>query len=256
MLLYHYTNILDVDSFVEKGLIFGSELDNSDYEYNTGPINGVLEKYKPTNMPSFIDRNQCIFFYPKSKFDVFWKDEIKVNSKNLLKEKLYVANLEYAQQIWEDTVHYSFSDEHSGIPLQDTAKKYWESLLSFDDYLSNPQKIKSPEVLYFEKIPFDHIEIFTSLDGLSQEVFRTLKMKYKVERTNNNYGKVYLKGNSFLHIDLYPSMGELIFQSNTGYLDEKFFSYFESQFNFNEKEIDKSEGSIKFIYKEVKRKTD
>lgn len=240
MLLYHYTNSDDMDSFVQKGLIFGSEVDDTGYGYGTGPINGVLNPTKPDELPAFINRDACVFFYPACKYHHLGRGEIKVDTESLEKDRLFVADLKKAQQIWEDTVHASHSGEVSDIPLSESAKGYWDSLVPFAVYQENPQLIKDPEVLYFGAIPFPNLEISTELHPIVQRVFCVLGRQYRTMRKNLLSGCVYLNERQYVTVKLSPFTGKLIVSSKTGAIEKEFITFLEEAMQFKAKKIEKN----------------
>lgn len=252
MFLYHYTNVHNIEQIVEQGMIFGSELDDPNYGYGTGPINGVLETNKPNYLPDFINRDQCIFFYPVCNYGNGQDTEIKIDSTKLDQEKLYVADLNCAQQIWEDTVHASHSGEVSNIPLLKSANDYWNSLIPLHEYLKNTQVISSPEVLYFGKIPFHQLEISTTLHPLVQKMVGCIGKTYKIKRLDVLSLQVYTNETQYLRMHVDTHRNELILSSKTGTIDENFLQFLEETILYTKKIIEKSGHRITVTYENVR----
>lgn len=252
MFLYHYSNVDTIESILEKGMIFGSEIKDSNYGYGTGPINGVLERHKPTHLPDFIHRDRCIFFYPTCHYGSRQETEIKVDPASLNQEKLYVADLTYAQQIWEDTVHASHSGQCSTVPLAKSAENYWNSLVPLATYLQNPQSIASPEVLYFGKIPFNVLEISTTLHPLGQTLVHFIGKSYEVTRSDVLTMKVYVTKTQYVTLHVSLRFDALIVASKTGHIDKSFLKLLEQTITYHQKRIEKNGHHMRVTYQNVR----
>lgn len=238
-----------MDSIIEKGLLFGSELDCLGYGYGTGPINGVLEKYRPHHLPDFINRDKCLFFYPTCLYRDFGNREIKIEVDKLDRKKMYVADLDAAQSIYNN-LH-----EDSEEVDETFSKQYWNTLQPFDEYMSNPHKFKYAEVLYFGKIPFEKLEITTTLHPLAQILFKNMSAKYRVKRWGSVYGEIYITDKQRFTLDFNPFSSYVSLSSKSGSIHQEAVEHFENLFSFQNKRIVKDGKSMTIGYEQVKEKS-
>lgn len=246
MYLYHYT--YNAEEILQEGMRFGSELEDISYGYGTGPINGVLKTYKPTHLPDFIQRDQCVFFYPEAKYHTFGKEEIKVKTENLEQEKLYVADLRHAQQIWNDTIDASFREEEPEVPLDVSAKNYWASLIPLSVYQENPSIIKEPEVMYFGRISSEVIEFSTTLHPLSQQLFGLWDDAHHIKRTGLFHGDVYLTEKQYFSLEVHSNSPQFDVTSASGNISKEVLAMIEKKIPFKEKQITKDGTKMKVQY--------
>lgn len=254
MYIYHYTSIHHIEPIVEKGMLFGSEIDDIGYGYGTGPINGVLEEYRPNDLPDFVQRDKCIFFYPNCMYRDFGETEIRVNIDKLDKARVYVAESNHAQQIWNDTVDASYSGERSNIPLEVSAKKYWESLVPIGDFIKNPTQFKRAEVLHFGHIPFSALEVGTTLHPLAQRIFRQMSEFYAVERWGSTYGYIYLNEKQFFSLEAHAFTNQVSLRSKSGAIEKQAIAHFEDHFAYQEKKVSKDGNEMTIVYEGVEEK--
>ncbi len=161
MRLVHYTDRVKSQFIKREGLTYSKK--SYGYKYDTGAINRILNKYKPEDLPNFIDRDKCIFFYPETcdrLFSKFSEVKIIVDTRYLDHSRLFVASFQIAQRIWVDVVEAPYTGEHSGIPIEISAKEYWDSLTQFNIFEEQLNYMdKAVEILYFNEIPSKYIDI-------------------------------------------------------------------------------------------------
>jgi hypothetical protein len=156
MELYHYIHDFNEQSIREKGLIFPKVRE----EYNdTADINYYLDQYKPMDFPTFMDRNQCVFFWSYKRYEkTSPKRKIAlVNSMDLDSEKLYIFRHDYAHAIWQNVVDAPWSGKTSNYTNEEAAELYWQSGIKLDDV--KEEKLEKYEVLYFGEIEPEKIKI-------------------------------------------------------------------------------------------------
>lgn len=211
-MFYHYTREDCVESIAEKGLKRYSEIDQD----GTGPINAVLSDYRPKDLPDFLDREACMFLHPVCKYRDAWSIEVQVCETNLQKDRLYVADAEYAQRIWHDTVHISYSLEEPDYPLEESARLYWESVVPYE---GDPSIYSRPELLYFGDIPPTDIQIATTLPRAVQELCGKLPDRFRFKRHSSVEGKIWSSSTQYCQFYCYPDDGEFMLTSKSGVID-------------------------------------
>jgi hypothetical protein len=177
--IVHYSSARIVNSVNKNGLSHTFRF--SQYS-GTDDINYVLMKYRPGHLPDWMDRSKCVFFdpgisYPRETINTGYRVEHSL----LDPDKLFVFDYRPAQNIWQDTVDAAYSGETTGIPLEVSAKQYWDSAQTFADYLKNP-KSDNVEVIYFGDVPPEHIIICSALPLATQSLFSYLTNRYEVLR--------------------------------------------------------------------------
>ena len=159
MRIVHYTDRVKSEFIKREGLIYSKK--SYGYKHDTGAINQILNKYKPVDLPNFIDRDKCIFFYPEacdSLFSMLSEVTITVDARDLDKSRLFVASFEIAQRIWIDVVEAPYTGEYSGVPIEISAKEYWDSLTQFSIFEEQLNYVdKAIEILYFNEIPSKYL---------------------------------------------------------------------------------------------------
>lgn len=154
--IFHYTHNSCYKSISKHGLTYQNRND-AVYRYGTGAINNVLNKYKPKNIT--LNRDKCIFFYPNSKNLEEDEIEVRLGIDNINKKNIFAFNYNYAHLIWKEVIDAPYSGEYNNISLEETAAKYWNSILTYDQFIESKDKADSYELLYFDEIPSSIISI-------------------------------------------------------------------------------------------------
>lgn len=170
MKIIRYTSYGTIEKIKENGLI-ASKKRNS-----TKKINICLESFKPGNLPSFIDLNNCLYFLPsKSSYTPFKLGKgiealgcLQVDTKDLDINKLYVANGMYAGRV-EDLLKKAFRSKDVETALnnalntqyyKDTCNKFWKSFKPYKLHraMNRSEDDEIIEYLYFDDIEPEHIK--------------------------------------------------------------------------------------------------
>lgn len=156
MKLYHWTLVRNIKFIRKEGLL---PLCSDEVTEN---INYCLYNYT-NKMP--IDRTKCIFFtkeprsfYKSRKQPIFCN--ITVESSLLNQDKLFIANLSYADILYT-IIKYGVND----LDAKETteyAEKYATSIIPIKQYLNTPEyyekEYKEIEFLYMDSVPYKLIK--------------------------------------------------------------------------------------------------
>lgn len=126
---------------------------------NGGSINlDVTEQFRPVGAPDWIDFKKTIraditnrfsksFYFPvfTNKIKVF-NGEISLN----IYDQAFYEDLKYTD---EEALNFD-----TGESIEHWIKKYWESMVSLEQYLEN-KPYKEPEILIFEDVPKQIIKV-------------------------------------------------------------------------------------------------
>lgn len=238
--LYHYTHWRDLPSIEKHGLTY--RFRDEDWS-DTLSINVSLEKNRPQHLPSFINRDECVFFYPNNRWkcgvgDVFYR----VHIKHLDKSRLFVASLDAAQEIYE----HNSSDYYASV--------YWNSLQPFSEQwvesISN-NDMRRYEVLYFGEIPFSLMEVGCSIFPETRKIISQLLKNFHVETWSDRYRRVMVDD---VYYNIYFGHDESIqVTTDNGSFDCPVFSFLESYFQYEQKEISYN-GELRIRYQDIQYK--
>lgn len=137
MFLYHKTDV-PPDLIKKEGLRGWHKSEDTEI------INKVLNKLD--SHPNWLDRNGCVFFH-FDKEPAFGEYIVTVDSSVIDESRLFVADEGYAQEIF-NAIYYGKEET-----FYDLARKYWDSLKKFKDYLCLKTDYQQPEVLCLCDIP-------------------------------------------------------------------------------------------------------
>lgn len=149
--IYHYTQKDNKESIEQYGLTYNKRRDGH-YSYGTGSINEILQQYRPSNIQEFIDREKCVFFTYCKRNHQEYEVEFEIDTAKLDQDKLFAFSYEPVHLIWQDVVDAPFSGEYTGIPLEVNANKYWNSMLTFQEFSHLVEDKSKYELLYFGEI--------------------------------------------------------------------------------------------------------
>jgi hypothetical protein len=125
-------------------------------KYGNLPINNVLNQYKPTGLPSFMDRDRCLFFYPARNPIMLYPDhdvEVIVPAERLNSNRLFAFSLDDAQKIYQEVAVVPYYGEHIDEPLETVAIRYWNERIPFTEYSKRQHSlVYNVELLYFDDI--------------------------------------------------------------------------------------------------------
>ena len=162
--IYHIISIIDLEKTLMDGITYD---DKATYRSMYYKFHSMIDKEKPSFIPSWVIRRNAIFASMNfSKWHKFHSHSavlgIKINEK-----RCWVANENYANQLYEpfvlkDTTEFSSCKTYLNTEGRELLRKYWETSLSFQDNLS--QKIDEfkgidAEVLIFHDIPPKDIQL-------------------------------------------------------------------------------------------------
>lgn len=136
MLIYHYTNI-QPSKIKKDGLLCSYKSEDTEI------INEILNEVE--EHPNWIDRNYCLFFQFHKETEV-GEYIITIDTHVLDSKELYVADLTIAQNIF-DAIYYG-----KGELFLTLANQYWDSIMSFNNYMKNDTCYNNPEILYLRNI--------------------------------------------------------------------------------------------------------
>ncbi|MCY9697919.1 DNA polymerase III [Paenibacillus alginolyticus] len=132
----------------------------SNYWYSNGGKvkKNIADKLRPTNAPDWLDFNSAIGVNIEKTvskalcFPVF-TDKIMVFDSE-------VSMLIYDQAFYDDN-QYTFEealDFDTGEAIEDLIQKYWERMMTLEDYLKEIP-YKKPEILLFQLVPSNLIQV-------------------------------------------------------------------------------------------------
>lgn len=188
--LYHYTSFFAKEVIEEEGLRVDYKNDD------TLTVNETIDEHRPNNLPPFIDRSRCIFFYMKEmpSHDNDYNIAAVVDTKNIDTNKLYVFDFDIADRIWGDIIDAPYSEEYSGICLSQSAKDYWASMIPYEEYIkrSEKEKYKKEELLYFENIPKEFVEIRSDRSPFFTQLVERLQEKFDIKVTSKHGLSIFI----------------------------------------------------------------
>lgn len=208
--IFHYTNFFLKGRIVDEGLKYGAR----SIQYSTLPINKILNTYKPDNIPEFIDRNKCIFFYPCPPKEYKSEFGVRVNTNGLDISKLFAFDFIPAHRIWCDTVDAQYTGEYSGIPLETSAKEYWNSIMPYSTFEKTMKDGKDIEILYFDYVPPQIIHFINDQDKIVDKLIKDLngEMEYEFRSGGRNAINIFKGNQKICSLWYIPKERRLIFQ--------------------------------------------
>lgn len=161
--IYHIVSLVDLRKTLKNGIVYDDKIT---YKSKYDEFHKLIDEQKPGWVPDWVVRGQSIFAsmnYPKEhKFHSHSAIlAIKINP-----EKCWVANENRANQIYEPFIlqHIETFKKCTGYldtKGKESLKEYWETSLSFKDYIKTPGKMDGydVEVLVNHSIKAEDIEI-------------------------------------------------------------------------------------------------
>lgn len=206
MKIYHYTHYFLKDRILNEGLM--PITDEQHIDYGTKVIWKIINQYKPSGLPPYIDRSYCTFFKFEKNLDYFG---FEVETEKLDPQRLYVFDYQIAQKIYDEAICCATIDECRGEIFESLSKKYWKSMTPFYLFNIDNETTEDKEVIYFSEIPPNFLEvIFNDEDRKYIELYSLFQKYYDVEKIDfleftlkNSKNKIrftYLPSKGILHV--------------------------------------------------------
>lgn len=192
-----------------------------DEGYGTRMIWPVIKQYRPSNLPQFINRRNCVFFTFDEDKDSFG---FKVNTSNLNQDRLYVFDCGVADKLFDEIIWQNNLNECKGGVFEELSKKYWSSMVQFSEFDLAEERNENREILYFSSVPPDLIKIVSKESDNFYKIYNGMKKKYNVDHAEfdefwllSGDGKrvdfIYFQTKKEIHISFCDKYNEEIIRS-------------------------------------------